>query len=82
MHLILNDGSGIPLNTKSKRKILIKAALVYKPHWGSSKKKVTACSPEFTVFISKSISQKTRERAKLLSVDLRDSTTVSANNCL
>ena len=62
MHLILNDGSGIPLNTKSKRKILIKAALVYKLHWGSRKKKM-ACSPEFTVFISKSISQKTRERA-------------------
>ena len=48
MHLILNDGSGIPLNTKSKRKILIKAALVYEPHWGSNKK-VVAYSLEFTV---------------------------------
>ena len=34
---------------KLKRKIQIKAALVYKPHWGSRKKKVTACSLEFTV---------------------------------
>ena len=51
MHFILNDGSGILLNTKSKRKILIKSALVYKPHWDSRKKKVAACSPEFTVIV-------------------------------
>ena len=49
MRLILNDGSSIPLSTKSKRKLLIKAALVYKPHWGSRKKKVVACSPDFTI---------------------------------
>ena len=53
MHLILNDGSGIPLNTKSKRKILIKAALVYKPHWGLRKKKVASYTAEFTVLISR-----------------------------
>ena len=51
MHLILNDGSGIVLNTKSKRKILIKAALVYKPHRDLRKKNVVACSPEFMVYI-------------------------------
>ena len=27
----------------------MKAAQVYKPHWGSSKKKVAACSPEFMI---------------------------------
>ena len=47
MRSILNNGTGIPLNTKSKRKILIKAALVDKPQGGSRKKKVVACSPEF-----------------------------------
>ena len=49
MHLILNDGSGILMNTKSKRKILIKAALVYKLHWVSRKKRVAACCPECMV---------------------------------
>ena len=49
MHLILNDGSGIPQNAKSSRKIRIKAALVYKSQRGLMKKKVMACSPEFTV---------------------------------
>ena len=49
MHLILNDGSVIPSSTKSKRIILMKAALVCKPHWGSRKKKVVACGQEFIV---------------------------------
>ena len=45
MHLILHDesgirhASGIRLNTGSERKILIKATLVYKPQWGSRRKK-------------------------------------------
>ena len=34
---------------------LIKAALVYKRHWGSRKKTVVACSPEFTVSIPREI---------------------------
>ena len=40
MHLVLNDGGDIPLNTISKRKILIKAAMVYKPHVDMRKKNV------------------------------------------
>ena len=43
MHLKLNDGSGTILNTKSKKKLLIKDALVYKPQGGSRKKKIVAC---------------------------------------
>ena len=47
---ILNDGSAVPLNTKSTRTILIKVALVSKLHEGSRKKKGTICSPDFTVY--------------------------------
>ena len=47
--LILNDENGISLNTKSKRKILIEAVLACMLLWGLRKKKVTACSLEFTV---------------------------------
>ena len=49
MHLILNDGYGILLNIKSKRKILTQATLVYKLQGGSRKKKVAGCSPQFMV---------------------------------
>ena len=52
MHLFLNTGSGIVLNTKSNRKIQIKAALVYKPYWGSRKKKVATCSPHGTPIVA------------------------------
>ena len=38
MHIILNDGSGILLNTKSKRKIIIKATLVHKPQGTQARK--------------------------------------------
>ena len=60
MHLILNDGRGILLSTKSKRKILMKATLFYKPQgmgwglgWGEGLEgeKVAACSPEFTKLV-------------------------------
>ena len=38
MHIILNDGSGILLNTKSKRKIIIKTTLVHKPQGTQARK--------------------------------------------
>ena len=50
MHSSLNDDSSTLLGIGSKKKIHKKAALVYKPHVTSRKKKVAACSPEFTVF--------------------------------